>query len=152
VPLGLPRTYRRPPERAGRYHWLAPAAPMASTLSTPVCSRNQSSHLGMADIYAKAKSLPTLTRYPDSARRPSSRAARLSIDRHHRWRHTGQRISMQGRNTRYSAITQIRTSADRRTRPCAYRHIDRPVRHDTGRLPCRLIRLPTIERISHAIS
>src|SRR5271170_7232785 len=32
-------------------------------------------------------------------------------------------------------------------------HIDRPVRHDTGRLPCRLIRLPTIwTDIAHHIS
>jgi hypothetical protein len=49
-------------------------------------------------------------------------------------------------------IKQIRTSADRRTRPCAYRHTDRPVRHDTGWLPWRPIRLPTIGRISRAIS
>ena len=48
-------------------------------------------------------------------------------------------------------INQIPTSAERRTRPCTYRHTDRPVRHDTGWLPWRLIRLPTIGRISRAI-
>jgi hypothetical protein len=36
-------------------------------LSTPVRSRDQPSHPGMADMYAKAQSLPTPTRHTDSA-------------------------------------------------------------------------------------
>ncbi len=39
VTRDLPRTYQRLPERAGRRHWLAPAAPMASTLSTRALTR-----------------------------------------------------------------------------------------------------------------
>ncbi len=51
------------------------------------------------------------------------------------------------------AHRQIRTSADCRARPCAYRHTDRPVRHDTGWLPWRLIRLATIwADIAHRVS
>jgi hypothetical protein len=39
---------------------------MAITLSTPVRSRDQPSHPGMADMYAKAQALPTPTRHTDS--------------------------------------------------------------------------------------
>lgn len=67
VARDLPRTYQSYPSAQAATTGSRQLPPMANTLSTPVRSRDQPSHPGMADMYAKPRFLPTPARHTDSA-------------------------------------------------------------------------------------